>query len=388
MDEFRGRKDEFQDNGPSFLKINFGRQITEHTRIPPKFVKHLPKELPERAILRGPSGDEWPVKLWKTRNDIYLQDGWKQFYRDNSLGDNEFLLFKYNGGLCFDVHIFGKDACERVYVPLIKTNHETASSCGKRPVGRPRKTSLPSVLGKNHETASSSGKRPPGRPRKTSLPSVLHESKPRNDSPAQHILHDEAEQVMRFKEKDIRKRIKTEEKALPTQEMDSPLRFYEEKDTERKINTEDTDLPFGRKRSHSSRYVSRQKNHPIETKRSKVSKRVESFTSDLPYFETCMGLCSVEKKFIQHVPTRFARKHLPEQHMTKIILRNSEDKSCWEVIYVSRGRNRWFYRGWRIFVRDNKLKVGDTCIFELLAKNEMRVHIFRALRENSASCNF
>jgi hypothetical protein len=111
-------------------------------QIPPKFVKHLPKELPDQAILRDSSGDEWRVKLCKTAEGIYLQDGWKQYFEDHSLGDNEFLLFKYNGEkLCFDVIIFGKDGCERVYGSVIRTNHETASSSG-----RPRKTSLRSHL--------------------------------------------------------------------------------------------------------------------------------------------------------------------------------------------------------------------------------------------------
>jgi hypothetical protein len=84
-------------------------------------VKHLPKELPDQAILRDSSGDEWRVKLCKTEEGIHLQDGWKQYFEDHSLGDNEFLLFKYNGEMSFDVLIFGKDGCERVYGPL--NNH-------------------------------------------------------------------------------------------------------------------------------------------------------------------------------------------------------------------------------------------------------------------------
>lgn len=77
---------------------------------------------------------------------------------------------------------------------------------------------------------------------------------------------------------------------------------------------------------------------------------------------------------MQTVPSIFARNHLPQSN-TKIILRNSEDKS-WETNYINKEKNHKFSRGWKDFVRDNKLKVGDICIFELVAKNEMRVHIF------------
>ncbi|XP_059431897.1 B3 domain-containing protein Os01g0723500-like isoform X1 [Corylus avellana] len=258
---------ESHDNRSCFFKLIFKGHNTEQLQIPPKFEKYLPKELPEQAILRGSTGDEWRVKLCKTADGIYLQDGWKHYFEDHSLGGNEFLLFKYNGELCFDVIIFGKDGCERVYGSLIRTNHETASSSG---AGRPRKTSLRSHL--------------------------LHESKPSKDTP----------------------------------------------------------------------------------ERSKVSKMAESFASDFPYFKSCMAKYNVDKVFILTLPALFAREHLP-QCTTTIVLRNSEDRS-WKVKYVSTEKSYALSQGWAVFVRDNKLKIGDICIFELLAKKEIRVHIFRRPR--------
>ena len=130
------------------LKFDFLCFFHNLQQIPPKFVKHLPKELPGQAILRDSSGEEWRVKLFKNAEGIYLRNGWKQYFTEHSLGDNEFLLFKYNGELRFDVIIFGKDGCERVYASLIKRKR--------------------------------------GRPRKTSLPSLLHESKTIRDSPGTH----------------------------------------------------------------------------------------------------------------------------------------------------------------------------------------------------------
>ncbi|KAL4615571.1 hypothetical protein ACB092_07G136000 [Castanea dentata] len=263
--------DEFLDNRPSFFKIIFEGHTTESMRIPPKFVKHLPIELPDQAILKGPSGEKWHVKLCKTVDGLYLKDGWEQFFRDHSLGDNEWLLFRYNGDLCFNVHIFGKNGCERVNASSTKANHETTSSSGKRPRGRPRKTPLGLV--------------------------PLHESKPC--------------------------------KVILGQQCNS--------------------------------------------NGSKICKVADSFTSDFPHFKCCIKKSSVVE-FLQTVPSIFARNHLPQSNR-KIILRNSEDKS-WEMNYINKEKNYKFSRGWKDFVRDNKLKVGDICIFELVAKNEMRVHIF------------
>ena len=161
-------------------------------------MKHLPKKLPYQAILRGSSGDEWCVKLQKTAEDIYMKDGWKQYFEDHSLGDNEFLFFKYNGEMSFDVIVFGKDCCERVYDHIIRN----------------------------------------------------------------HIPHDKAGKLKKFKGKDIQR--------TPTQEMDSPLKFNEERRKKRKADTE----------------------------KSNGSKMAESFTSDFPFFKMCMKKHNVEKGFL------------------------------------------------------------------------------------------
>jgi hypothetical protein len=45
---------------------------------------------------------------------------------------------------------------------------------------------------------------------------------------------------------------------------------------------------------------------------------------------------------------------------------------------IHSGSRRWFLvGGWTTFVRDNGLRVGDICLFELKKKGEltMRVHI-------------
>jgi hypothetical protein len=51
---------------------------------------------------------------------------------------------------------------------------------------------------------------------------------------------------------------------------------------------------------------------------------------------------------------------------------NVEDKS-WEVNYVSNGNNRVLSRGLMTFVRENELKIGDICIFELVVEKEIKV---------------
>ena len=42
-----------------------------------------------------------------------------------------------------------------------------------------------------------------------------------------------------------------------------------------------------------------------------------------------------------------------------------------------------FCGGWLSFVRDNNIDLGDTCIFELVRKCELRVHVLKAEKEGS-----
>jgi hypothetical protein len=54
-------------------------------------------------------------------------------------------------------------------------------------------------------------------------------------------------------------------------------------------------------------------------------------------------------------------------------------KKVWKTkMVIHSGSRRWFLvGGWTTFVRDNGLRVGDICLFELKKKGEltMRVHI-------------
>ncbi|KAG5551875.1 hypothetical protein RHGRI_010099 [Rhododendron griersonianum] len=57
----------------------------------------------------------------------------------------------------------------------------------------------------------------------------------------------------------------------------------------------------------------------------------------------------------------------------RAVLESLEDQL--EFFHV---RRHSFSGGWRSFVVDNGLKEGDACIFELVKRAEMQVHVFRA----------
>lgn len=79
---------------------------------------------------------------------------------------------------------------------------------------------------------------------------------------------------------------------------------------------------------------------------------------------------------MQKIPYKFSKEHLP-YCKTQVVLRNLQGK-CWTVNSLPDSKGRavhTFCGGWMAFVRDNEIKIGDICIFELVNNYEMRVHI-------------
>lgn len=79
---------------------------------------------------------------------------------------------------------------------------------------------------------------------------------------------------------------------------------------------------------------------------------------------------------MQNIPYKFSMEHLPNCRIT-IVLSNLKGE-CWTVNSVPTTKvhtSHTFCGGWMAFVRGNGIKLEDICVFELVHKYEMRVHI-------------
>ncbi|KAJ0795446.1 putative transcription factor B3-Domain family [Helianthus annuus] len=102
----------------------------------------------------------------------------------------------------------------------------------------------------------------------------------------------------------------------------------------------------------------------------------ESFISSFPYFVRVMKKFNIGGSYTLKIPFRFSMEHLPN-YRTEIILHNLKGE-CWTVNSVPTLKVQTLHTicgGWMAFVRDNDIQLGDICIFELVGKCEMRVHI-------------
>ncbi|KAL3845193.1 hypothetical protein ACJIZ3_002596 [Penstemon smallii] len=100
------------------------------------------------------------------------------------------------------------------------------------------------------------------------------------------------------------------------------------------------------------------------------------FVSNFPHFVRIMKKFNISGSYTLKIPYQFSMEHLPSCK-TEIVLQNLNGQ-CWKVNSVPTAKVQalhTFCGGWMAFVRDNDIQMGDICIFELVGKCEMRVHI-------------
>ncbi|CAN4092782.1 unnamed protein product [Withania somnifera] len=102
----------------------------------------------------------------------------------------------------------------------------------------------------------------------------------------------------------------------------------------------------------------------------------KSFISNFPHFVRIMKKFNISGSYTLKVPYQFSMEHLPNCR-TEIVLHNLKGE-CWTVNSIPTVKVQTlhtFCGGWSAFVRENDIQMGDICIFELIGKCELRVHI-------------
>ncbi|KAI3794074.1 hypothetical protein L1987_36699 [Smallanthus sonchifolius] len=104
------------ENPVNFLKI-IPSDDTPSTgiRLPEKFMEDYGKYLSERVTLKVRNGDVWKVGLHKSKDEIWLKNGWGKFAEHYGIGLWHLLMFEYEGSSTFGVIIFDVTASEIKY---------------------------------------------------------------------------------------------------------------------------------------------------------------------------------------------------------------------------------------------------------------------------------
>ncbi|XP_050107157.1 uncharacterized protein LOC126586359 isoform X2 [Malus sylvestris] len=112
--------------------------------------------------------------------------------------------------------------------------------------------------------------------------------------------------------------------------------------------------------------------------------RANAFKSEYPSFPVAIQPAYIHSSYLG-LPYEFVRTHLNKQRSSNVILQIL-DGSTWPVTFKYDATPR-FQNGWSVFARENNLKVGDLCVFELVNHNELTFEVvfFRATEAKMCS---
>ncbi|WVZ84955.1 hypothetical protein U9M48_031921 [Paspalum notatum var. saurae] len=100
---------------PQFISVR-PTDFMEKMIIPAKFVQqYIPKEHLNNhtAIVLGPNGKVYSIKLEMDQLDVFFTGGWSQFLVFHDITEADALLLRYEGNMVFTVKVFGSDGCQR-----------------------------------------------------------------------------------------------------------------------------------------------------------------------------------------------------------------------------------------------------------------------------------
>jgi len=113
----------------------------------------------------------------------------------------------------------------------------------------------------------------------------------------------------------------------------------------------------------------------------KLKERVRASSSRIPIYGCIISKGNVHgRSQALTIPRVYADVYLPFEDQTLMLRCRGKSWEVRCVIKKDKKRVKRLMKGWKQFARDNKLRLGDLCLFELLenTKYTMNVHVIRA----------
>uniref|UniRef100_A0ACD5T7X2 Uncharacterized protein n=1 Tax=Avena sativa TaxID=4498 RepID=A0ACD5T7X2_AVESA len=334
-------------------KIRFFKLVTgdfqQRIRIPDKFVSNFLRQMDiaEGLDLKAPSGKTWRVGVSKVADELFFGSGWGDFAQANELQENDLLLFTCSGRSSFEVLIFDASGCEKLS-PFFS--------------GRMCKHFDDMVMGQQVELYS---------------PYVDDDSDD-DDTSAPSQLVGSPHKASTSKKYSVKSKPRKQLSESPSNSScDVKLESTEEEESDRDRHT-DPDY-----------YYTRAAVQLTVDERREIRGLALTGPGN-PAFVTVLKRTHLQSKnnFLI-IPCNFDADHLQRRPPEVLLFRPSREEK-WRVRYYHSSHTRGFNcQRWVRFVRDNRLREGDVCVFELIkgAKRQsnaatMAVHVARRRKKD------
>ncbi|KAF7132616.1 hypothetical protein RHSIM_Rhsim09G0072000 [Rhododendron simsii] len=313
-----GEEFPFSESSPQFFKVFVPDQSSQEVQIPPEFLKYFNGVLPYKSTITNMEGRSWKVELSEVNDSLYFHDGWHQFVLDNSIEFGDFLVFYYGGNANFYVKIYGKNGCLKEPNPPTSDIH--------RAISLPQENQT--VENSNHSSAAAAVA-----PKSWHQPGYAECNMWNNCIELNMCLNNAG------KSKRLSCIVSSDQIA-------------------------DNNLCSGRPSGLQ--------------KKGRALKEADKFTSKFPFFKILIGSTYVTRGPV-NVPASFVSSVMQQDRQSATLVVSNKS---WSV-GLCRGRRNVYMitHGWPIFSRENALKVGDVCVFELVERKDfvLKASVFRCL---------
>ncbi|KAL9260078.1 B3 domain-containing protein [Drosera capensis] len=399
-----------------FLEVFLPRS-SDRLKVPTKFTRHMEGRTSGSVMITGPSGNSWKVELITNNTNLYLHDGWSVFVRDHSIQSGDSLVFRYDGNLRFSVLIFDEGSCEKEDAFYASCSQQ--GSCGDGTVASGVKRELeeePGLLSVHDGMIPSKMRRifphdHLGSPirmmnlsgqaedaRLASYDEVMQDRPRRAFWPA-HLALPSGTMGLNLEmgkcggSKEVMGMI-MEENHQWSSSFDDANRF--ERATKHIVEDQRVDrmkavyastgesnqnmklLMLGHRTGGAEHGNPKKAMEGLTSLSSCTEKATgQNFTSNFPYFVKVMKHSNISGNGTLKIPVQFSMAHFPK-FRTKIDICNLRGDR-WSVSSIPIVRSRTLQHnlcgGWTTYVRDNGIKMGNVCIFELVGDCEFCVRV-------------
>uniref|UniRef100_A0A453JTR2 TF-B3 domain-containing protein n=3 Tax=Triticinae TaxID=1648030 RepID=A0A453JTR2_AEGTS len=347
-------------------KTKFFKLMTQDSqqrfRIPDKFASSFIRQTQSSQgfDLEAPSGETWHVGVTKVANDLFFSSGWGDFVKAHELQENDLLVFTFSGNSSFEVLIFDATGCEKLSSLFAGAGmHKHFDGM----VGQQVEQYSPSDDSDEDDDNDDDDDDDDD---DTSVPSQLIES---------------PHKVSTLRKFSGKTKPRKELRESPNSSSSCDVKHEE---TEEEESDDDTYADFDYCYSRAAKQL------PDDEKSEIIG--LASIQPGNPAFMTVLLRAHLQHKnnFLV-IPSEFVDEHLHMRSHEVVLLRPNREER-WHVRYYQGSSSRGF-RGqpWAKFVRENELREGDVCVFELikgarnekkLARTTMAIHVARRRKSN------
>ncbi|XP_059635286.1 B3 domain-containing transcription factor VRN1-like [Cornus florida] len=102
-----------------------------------------------------------------------------------------------------------------------------------------------------------------------------------------------------------------------------------------------------------------------------ASKAAAEFVSEYPFFQVVIKPTYAQPTGYLNIPSSFFKKYMEKGEGNAILHISAKSWPVSVKTYMNRIAR--FSKGWKAFVKDNTLKAGDVCVFELIERDDFRL---------------